>query len=366
MNEAEHARAALVGASRLVVKIGSRSLAAEGGRFASLAEQIGAERQAGRKVALVSSGAVALGVQRLGLRTRPRAIAKLQAAAAVGQSRLMQAYEEAFAGYGIATGQILLSHADLSDRDRYLNARAAIEELLSVGAVPVINENDSVAVEEIRFGDNDQLAAMVAALLGVSALVLLTDVDGLLDEAGERISVVHELSEVEALVRPPVDDVGTGGMASKLQAVRLATRRGVPVVIASASHPGVLGAVTRGEDVGTLFLPRGLQMASRKHWIAFTLRPKGAVVVDEGAGDALSRYQRSLLPAGVVGVRGDFEPGDAIRIVDTSGREIGRGLARYATRDVARLAGAKTSEIEGRIGRFGGEEIVHRDDLVVH
>jgi glutamate 5-kinase len=337
----DQVRGALSGAKRLVVKIGSRSLlGGEGGRFASLAAQTTEQVEAGRSLVLVSSGAVKIGRDRLGLDQRPRDMARLQAAAAAGQTALMHGYEEAFKPHGLIAAQLLLTHADLTDRDRYLNARAAIDALLELGAVPVINENDTVSFEEIQFGDNDQLAAMVATLCGADLLVLLTDVRGLLDEKGERVPVVDDIAKAAALVRPPEDDVGLGGMASKVE-------------------------VLAGDDVGTLFMPHGSGMASRKHWIAFTLKPRGVVLVDAGAARAVAEGKRSLLPAGVVGVRGDFEPGDAVRIVGPDGAEVARGLARYGTRDVSRLAGARTADIEGRIGRHAGDEIVHRDDLVV-
>jgi glutamate 5-kinase len=366
VDETDRTRAALTEARRLVVKIGSRSLAHDPGRFRVVADQVAAQRKAGRTVVLVSSGAVALGGERLGLGRRPKSIARLQAAAAAGQSRLMRAYEDAFAPHGVPVAQVLLTHADVSDRDRYLNARAAIDALVELGAVPIINENDAVSVEEIRFGDNDQLAAMVATLVGADLLILLTDVEGVLDADGSTVGLVRDPSDVAHLVRPPTDDVGLGGMASKLESARLATRRGVPVVIADARDPDVVQRVLTGEEVGTLFLPRGTRMASRKHWIAFTLKPRGTILVDAGAVEAIRAMKRSLLPAGVIGVRGDFEAGDAVRIEGPDGQELARGLARYGMRDVARLAGSKTSEIEARIGRYGGEEIVHRDDLVVH
>ncbi|MFW5875380.1 MAG: glutamate 5-kinase [Myxococcota bacterium] len=358
-------REALKDARRLVVKIGSRSLR-DPDRFAQIADQVAAQRAEGRSAVVVSSGAVALGGERLGLGRRPRSIARLQAAAAAGQSRLMRAYEDAFARHGIPVAQVLLTHADVADRDRYLNARAAIDALLELGAVPIINENDAVSVEEIRFGDNDQLAAMVATLVGADLLVLLTDVEGVIDAEGECVALVTDPGQVVHLVKPPTDDVGLGGMASKLESARLATRRGVPVVVGDARDGRVIEKIVQGEPVGTLFLPRGTKLASRKHWIAFTLKPRGTILVDAGAASAVHAHKRSLLPAGVVGVSGDFEAGDAVRVVGPDGAELARGLARYAVRDVARLAGAKTTEIEARIGRYGGDEIVHRDDLVVH
>jgi glutamate 5-kinase len=277
----------------------------------------------------------------------------------------MQAWDDAFRPYGAPAAQVLLTHEDLRERDRYLNARAAIDALLELGAVPIINENDTVAVDEIRFGDNDQLAAMVATLCGADLLVLLTGTDGILDGDGKRIGIVADTASLAAHVRPGAGELGAGGMPSKVDAARRATHRGVPVVIARADEEEVLARVVAGEEVGTLFLPQGARLASRKHWIAFTLKPEGAVIVDSGAVQAVATGKRSLLPAGVVGVRGDFEPGDAVLIVGPDGKEVARGLARYGALDVSRLAGAKTAEIEERIGRHAGDEIIHRDDLVV-
>ncbi len=350
---------------RIVVKIGSKSLVSAADRFASLAAQVASLRAERRTVVIVSSGAIALGRQRLGLPKRPTEMALLQACASVGQSALMRAWEEAFAPFDAPVAQILLTHADLADRERYLNARNAIDALLEVGAVPVINENDSVSVDEIRFGDNDQLAAMVATLTGADLLVLLTDVEGLLDAGKARVSIVEDPLAAAALVQAASSDVGTGGMGSKLEAARRATLRGIPSVIADARDPEVLRRVVAGEDVGTLFTPQGTRLASRKHWIAYTLRPRGALVIDAGAAKALASGGKSLLPAGVVGVRGDFSAGDAVTLVDPAGREVARGLARYATRDAAKLAGAATKDIAEILGFHGGDEIVHRDDLVI-
>jgi glutamate 5-kinase len=326
---------------------------------------VAALRAERRSVVIVSSGAIALGRQRLALPKRPNEMALLQACASVGQSALMRAWEEAFAPHGAPVAQILLTHADLADRERYLNARNAIDALLEVGAVPVINENDSVSVDEIKFGDNDQLAAMVATLTGADLLVLLTDVEGLLDASKVRVSIVEDASAATAMVEAGASDVGTGGMSSKLEAARRATLRGIPSVIADARDPDVLRRVLAGEDVGTLFTPQGTRLASRKHWIAYTLRPRGTLIIDAGAAKALSSGGRSLLPAGIVGVRGDFSAGDAVTLVDPNGREVARGLARYATRDVAKLAGAPTKDIAEILGFHGGDEVVHRDDLVV-
>ena len=350
---------------RIVVKIGSKSLVSAADRFERIAKQVADLRAERRAVVIVSSGAIALGRQRLGLVKRPTEMAMLQACASVGQSALMRAWEEAFAPHDTPVAQILLTHADLADRERYLNARNAIDALIDVGAVPVINENDSVSVDEIKFGDNDQLAAMVATLTGADLLVLLTDVEGLLDAQKHRVSIVEDFAAASALVAPDASEVGTGGMASKLEAARRATLRGIPSVIADAREPDTLRRVVGGEDVGTLFTPQGTRLASRKHWIAYTLRPRGALIIDAGAAKALASGGRSLLPAGVLGVRGDFSAGDAVTLIDPAGREIARGLARYATRDAAKLAGAATKDIIESLGFHGGDELVHRDDLVV-
>jgi glutamate 5-kinase len=361
---------------RVVVKIGSKSLVSAADRFEALARQIAKLRGEGRAVIVVSSGAIALGRQRLAFDKRPTEMAALQACAAVGQSLLMRAWEQAFAPHDVPVAQILLTHADLADRERYLNARAAIDALVELRAVPIINENDTVAVDEIKFGDNDQLAAMVATLTGADLLVLLTDVEGLLDADGKRVSLVEEPERAAALVssdkRDPrasfdarPSDLGSGGMSSKLDAAHRATLRGIPSIIADARDPDVLARVLSGEDVGTLFTPKGSRLASRKHWIAYTLRPRGTIIVDAGAASAIRGGRRSLLPAGILGVRGDFSAGDAVTLVDPQGVELARGLSRYATRDVARIAGASTREIGSILGFHGGDEIVHRDDLVV-
>ena len=360
----DEVRQVLANARRLVVKVGSRALTAHSGQFESLAAQLAEQRDLGRDAVLVSSGAIALGQQRLSLPQRPNAMALLQAAAAAGQAALIRSWETAFAPYGLVAAQVLLTHADMADRDRYLNARAAIDALLELHAVPVINENDCVSVDEIRFGDNDQLAAMVATLVGADLLVLLTDVDGVLDDNDRRVPIVQEADDIERWLRPSEDKVGTGGMKSKLDASRRATKHGVPVVIANADERQLLASLLRGEDVGTLVLPHGAKLASRKHWIAYTLKPKGDILLDRGAAEALAG-SASLLAAGVLAVRGDFDAGDLARLIGPDGHEIGRGLTRYDTSDVARLAGASGDGVAQRLGRSGSPIIVHRDDLVL-
>ncbi len=366
VNVIRSAREALRKSRRVIIKIGSKSLS--GDAWSRLAAEVallrsgreGSTKASPRGVIIVSSGAIALGIAKLGLKSRPKDMAWLQAAAAAGQSVLMQRYEDAFGEQGMSVAQVLLTHADLADRTRTNNARSALSALLEAGAVPIINENDAVAVEEIKFGDNDQLASMVTPLCDADLLLLLSDVEGLLDGSGRRVPFVRSVArEARHLAGASTSGVGTGGMASKVEAARRATLAGANVVIAAAREPGIIGRVLGGEDVGTLFAAVPQRLSARKHWIAYTLRPRGAVVVDRGAADAICARNRSILPVGVLGVRGTFQPGDAVAIVDPEGRDIARGLVRFSASDAARIAGKKRDET-------GGEEvIVHRDDLVV-
>jgi glutamate 5-kinase len=348
-------------ARRVVVKIGSRTLATDPTIYQRIARGVAAAHKEKRAVVLVTSGAIALGTVRLGMRVRPREMARLQAAAAAGQTALMRAYEEAFGVLGIPVGQVLLTHADLADRARANNARAVLKALLEAGAVPILNENDSVSVEEIKFGDNDQLAALVAPLIDADLVILLSDVEGLLDAAGRRISTVHD-TKAEALphIRQGAKSgPGTGGMGSKVEAARRATLAGAHAVVADARANGVIESILKGDDVGTLFVAREERLSAKRYWIAFTLRPRGAIILDAGAAEAVRTKGRSILPVGVLGVRGDFRAGDAVRIMSAEGVEIGRGLARSSAVDAARLAG-QTS----RVGVKGGV-LVHRDELAV-
>jgi glutamate 5-kinase len=348
---------------RVIVKIGSKSLT--GDAWDRLAQDVAAFRNAGQKgsrnIVIVSSGAIASGMQKLGMKTRPKDIARLQAAAAAGQSILMRRYEVAFDKLGIPVAQILLTHADLADRTRTNNARNAFAALLEAGCVPIVNENDAVAIEEIKFGDNDQLASMVTPLVEADLLLLLSDVEGLLDETGKRVPIVQNIaSEARHLAGGSTSGVGTGGMSSKVESARRATLAGAHVVIAHAREPGILGRVMSGEDVGTFFPAVHQRLNARKHWIAFTLRPRGTILLDRGASEAICAKNRSILAVGVLGVRGSFQPGDAVSIVDPDGHEIARGLSRLSQSDAARLAGQKRDE------ESDGEDIVvHRDDLVV-
>jgi glutamate 5-kinase len=356
------ARAQLPRARRVIVKIGSRTLAGDGGVFERLADSIAARREA--SFVVVSSGAIALGMKKLGYRARPKEMAKLQAAAAAGQSLLMRAYEQAFAARELAVAQVLLTHADLADRTRANNARAALGALLEAGAVPILNENDSVAVDEIKFGDNDQLAAMVAPLVDAELVILLSDVEGLLDAEGRRVPIVRDVaSEAMPHVRASSGGPGSGGMASKVEAARRATLAGANVVVADARAAGVLDAVLGGDDVGTLFVAARDRLSAKKYWIAFTLRPRGDILLDRGASDAVRAKGKSVLSVGVLGVRGDFRAGDAVRIVDLEGREIARGLARCGAADAAMVAGKAREDLPVELAELA--VVVHADELVV-
>lgn len=359
----ETPRTAVASARRIVIKLGSRTIASDETVYARLAASVAKARADGKSVVLVSSGAIALGTKKLGFRSRPKEMAKLQAAAAAGQSLLMRAYEEAFGVERVPVAQVLLTHADLADRVRGNNARAALAALLEAGAVPILNENDSVAVEEIKFGDNDQLAAMVAPLVDANLLILLSDVEGLLDAEGKRVPLVHDHKEALKHVRPSVEGVGTGGMASKLEAARRAALGGAHVVVADARREGVIDAILQGDDVGTLFSASREPLSAKKHWIAFTLRPRGDVILDRGAAEAVRAKGKSVLSIGVLGVRGDFRAGDAVRLLDVDAAELGRGLASCASEDAVRVAGKAKQDLPEALAVFA--ELIHRDDMVV-
>jgi len=334
-----------------------------------LCDEVAALRARGVEVVVVTSGAIALGWKRLGLSERPRHMPGLQAAASVGQGQLIQLYERALTARGLACAQILLTHDDVQDRRRYLNARHALAELLRLGAVPVINENDTVSVDEIKFGDNDRLAALVAALLDADVLCILTDVNGLYDgnpAAGAKlISAVYDIEKEARPVAGGTSGVGTGGMASKVEAAAVANRFGVVTLVSSGRRARAVTSLLEGVEEGTVFWPAKSQLASRKHWIAFALHPAGSVVVDAGARRALVDGGKSLLPSGVRRVEGRFGAGESVRVVDEAGAEIARGLSSLDSEEISRIAGKKSSEVEGLLGYRAAEEVIHRDDLVL-
>ena len=363
-------RAALAGAQRIVVKIGSRLLRDDlDGRVAMLADEAAALRARGKEVLVVTSGAIALGLRGLGLAARPTELAGLQAAAAVGQGRLMHVYQEAFAARGLTIGQVLLTHDDVRDRRRYLNARLALGELLRLGAVPIVNENDTVSVDEIKFGDNDGLAALVTSLVGADLLVLLTDVDGLYDgDPAKGARLVPEVTDVEAVrgfAGAATSGVGTGGMASKVEAAAIAGRFGVATAIACGREARPVSRLVDGEALGTVFWPRVERLAARKQWIAYALKARGKVRVDAGARAALVGGKKSLLPSGVRSVDGSFGAGDAVELCDEAGAPFARGLCALDADELRKVAGRRGSEVPGVLGYPAAEVVVHRDDLVV-
>jgi len=363
-------------ARRIVIKVGSSTLTRNGQlrvrKFTDLARQLSNLVDDGRQVVLVSSGAIAVGSHRLGWDHPGRSIPEKQAAAAVGQIGLVELYQRRFDRHGKRIGQVLLTRVGLDDRERFLNARHTLQQLLRLGVVPIVNENDTVATDEIRFGDNDNLSATIVNLIGADLLIVLTDVDGFYEERPipgrpkpRLLDVVEEITpEIEAAAEGSDSAYGRGGMITKLEAARSAARSGAATVLCNGSPADVIERVVAGESVGTLFLP-GDRLASRKHWLAFTSRTRGELVIDVGAARALRERGRSLLPAGITDTRGDFGIGDVVVCVDPAGEEIARGLVAYAAKDVARIKGLPTREIGRVLGFSNGDEVIHRDDLVV-
>ena len=364
-------------ARTVVVKVGTNVLAAEDGRLApdrlqQLTDQLQRIRQTGRQVALVSSGAIGAGIGRLGLGKRPSDLRHLQACAAIGQSFLMRAYQECLEPHGVNTAQILLTAGDFDNRARYLNVRNTILTLFEWGVLPIINENDTVSVAEIKFGDNDHLAAMVTNLLQAPLLILLTVVDGLYPKDPHAQPATHKLDTVPLIDGAVMElaggsksALGTGGMRSKLRAARLATAAGESVIMANGRTPGILDAIFAAEPVGTLFLPHGTSVPAWKRWLGYTARPQGRLFLDAGAQAAVTAKGRSLLPIGVVRVQGHIDKGDVLALCDAEGKEYARGLTNYPVSDAHRIAGLRTEQIAEALGSVPYEEIVHRDNLVV-
>jgi glutamate 5-kinase len=364
-------------AHTVVVKVGTNVLAGpdgqlDAGRLQALADQVQRLREQKRKVALVSSGAIGAGVGRLGLDKRPNDLRHLQACAAVGQGFLMRAYEECLARHGTHTAQILLTAGDFDNRTRYLNARNTILTLFEWNVLPIINENDTVSVAEIRFGDNDHLAAMVTNLLQAPLLVLLTVVDGLLNadprlnpDAKVLTTVPNIDASIAEMAGPSRSSLGTGGMRSKLRAARLVAAAGESVVIANGTQPDILDRIFAGEPVGTLFLPHGNTVPAWKRWLGYTAQTKGRLLVDAGARQAVENKGRSLLPIGVTAVTGSFGKGDIVALVDPAGVEFARGLTNYSAADAGKICGLRTEQIAHVLGKLPYEEIVHRDNMVV-
>lgn len=362
---------------RVVIKIGSRVLTDDSGSLDNtvigrICDEIALLRHQGLQVIVVSSGAIAAGRSELGLLDKPRTIPHKQAAAAVGQSRLMQAYERALAPHNLKTAQVLLTSEDLGSRQRFLNARATIDALLGFGVIPIINENDTVVVDEIKFGDNDNLSALVTNVAEAHLLLILTDIEGFysadpnIDPKAVLIPLISGVTrEVEKAAGGSGSTVGTGGMATKVAAAKKAGKNGVATIIVSGKRAGIIVSALHGGDVGTLFLPSANGINRRKHWIAFTLKPSGKIIVDDGARSALLKKGKSLLPSGIVRIEGRFERGACIKLCGTDGTEFARGLSDYSSGEADRLIGCKSSEIEGILGYYYGDVIIHRDNMVL-
>lgn len=364
-------------AKRVVIKIGSSVLTNEYGEisegvFDEIAREVSNVKSRGIEPIVVSSGAIAAGMKKLRLREKPRDILMKQAVAACGQSTLMWYYEKAFSAFGEKVAQILLTHDALSIRKRFLNARKTLFTLLEIGVIPIVNENDTVAVEEIVFGDNDKLAALVTNLVEADLLVLLTDIDGLYNKNprshadAELISVIYEIDKrIEEIAGETLGKTTTGGMKTKIEASKTAAAFGIPTIIANGKRPNTLSEIFSGKENGTLLLPAKGKLKSRKHWIAFTLKSSGEIVIDDGAKRAIASLGKSLLPSGIKKVLGDFEIGELVRCVDERGIEVARGLASYSSDEIRKIAGAKTSDIEKILGYKYSDEVIHRNDLVV-
>lgn len=362
---------------RVVIKIGSGVVSSESGldiaRIEAVCQDILDLRQRGFEVVVVSSGAVAAGKGALGITGRPQTIPLKQAAAAIGQSRLMRSYKEAFRPHGVTVAQVLLTRDDLANRRRYLNARNTLMTLLEYGVVPIINENDTVVVDEIRFGDNDNLSAMVTNLVEAQLLVILSDVDGLYDHDPRHdpnarlITEVERITEeIEAMAGDAGGPLGTGGMATKIKAAKRATLCGAGTAIINGRTPHNLRFLFDGHELGTYFLPARDPIAARKHWIAFTKKPRGKLLLDEGAREAIIDGGKSLLPSGIRQIEGEFDRGDAVRLCTLDGREFAKGVTNYSSQELLRIMGRKTREIETILGYKYGDEIVHRDNLVIN
>lgn len=368
----------LTQARRIVVKVGSslvssREAGLEPERIDRLAEDLAALRTAGREILVVSSGAIVSGIKKLSLKEYPKSLPVKQAAAAVGQSRLMWAYEKSFERLGIKVAQILLTHQDLADRRRFLNARHTLTALIEFQVVPIINENDTVAVDEIRVGDNDTLAAEVAHLVDADLLVILSDIDGLFTEdprknpSAELIPLIAEITDdIERRAGVSTTFGSTGGMATKVRAAKKVGEYGVATLIVNGQRPGLLPQILSGSNPGgSLFLAKARRMNSRKHWIGYTLRARGAITLDQGAVEALTKRGKSLLASGIVTVTGTFEAGDPISCLDPDGKEFAKGLVNCSSDTLMKTKGLKTAEIQQRLGPQEYEEVIHRDNLVI-
>ena len=371
-------RATLKDVKRIVIKVGSSTITYGNGkrnfsRIDRLAREIADLANQGKEIILVSSGAVAVGVDRLGLAAKPKTIPGKQAAAAVGQGVLMHTYEKIFAEYGQIVAQVLLTRMDSVDRHRYTNSRNTFLALLEHKVIPIVKENDVVAIDELKIGDNDNLSALVAGIIDADLLIILSDIDGLYtanpqnDPNAKLVPEVTDITpEIEASAGDAGSKVGTGGMFTKIQAAKMATSSGINMVIASGEEKDAISRILDGEEIGTLFVSRENRLQFRKRWLAFGARIAGKIVVDDGCAKAVRKAGGcSILPAGITDVEGEFEAGNTISVVNKNGHELARGLANYSSEELDMIKGAKTSEIENILGHKHFDEVIHRDDLVI-
>jgi glutamate 5-kinase len=377
VTQREYKRHILHSTRRVVVKIGSQILFSgsgiEEGRMRGLVEELAALHDQKKELVVVSSGAVAAGMSRLGWKQRPRTIPEKQALAAVGQIKLMALYERYFARFKKSVAQVLLTHEDLANRQRYINAKHTFQMLLESSIIPIVNENDTVAVEEMKFGDNDHLSALAATLLAADLLIILSDVEGVydrdprVDDQAQIVPLIQDIKGVkEAVMGESRSALGTGGIVTKISAAEKAAAAGIPTIITTGLRAGILLQLFDPvQEVGTLVLPEQNRLTHRKHWIAYNLQPAGDIVVDTGAYDALVNKKKSLLPSGLKEVRGSFGAGECVRCLNDEGREFARGLANYSAQELNRIKGLHTSSIEKVLGYKAYDEIIHRDDLVL-
>lgn len=356
---------------RIVIKIGTKCLtskdrALDKDRVKDIVDQISTLRSYGFKPIVITSGAIGAGMWLMGLKKRPTKLSDLQAAAAIGQSHLMHLYSDLFKARGYVVGQILLTQEDFNDRKRYLNIKHTLDALIDRSAIPIINENDTVATDEIRCGDNDRLSGLVADLARADMLIILTDVDGLLDRNGNVVGVIDKITpEIMRLGGASHCDLGTGGMATKLEAARTANRAGIVCFIVNGHKKDAMIKAAEGEPVGTMFRSDNVRFIAKKRWIAFSSKPKGFIIVDDGAREALRRKDSSLLASGIINIEGHFAAGDVVVIAAKDGCEIAKGVSNYSSSDVGKIKGKKSSGFKSILGRMGPDEVVHKNNLVI-
>lgn len=358
-------------AKRIVIKVGTRVITHSDGRLDTvqiekLVNQISGLKQKGLQVIIVTSGAIGAGVARLGLKHRPQDISQLQACAAVGQSQLMQRYSEAFKKANYVVAQILLTAEDLRSRIRYLNARNTVFSLFDEGVIPIVNENDTVVIDEIKFGDNDRLSALVTNLVQADLLIALSDVDGLYNNNGDLIDEVTKITkEVQNWCKGKGTMLSTGGMFTKIEAAKIVTRTGEGMLIANGRNENVIADIFNGKAIGTFFKPQGKGLAGKKRWLAFFTKSQGRIIIDKGAHEALVKKGKSLLASGIVDVKGNFKAGDVVTITESDGAEFAHGLVNYSNEEILKIKGLKTSQIYAVLGQKTHDEVMHRNNIVI-